>query len=187
MIDLNQYVKDATRTESKIDTFTANGHLFAGVVEGMIALGNILDMIKKNTFYGKEIDLEKLSTLRDQVELSLIKLDPAFTEEPKMEFSSESPRVFHAIVGIATEATEMLEALQRSIVEQQPIDAVNICEELGDNNWYQAILVDALEADFEKIFEVNIAKLRQRFPEKFTSEDAINRDLDTERKILEGK
>lgn len=34
--------------------------------------------------------------------------------------------------------------------------------------------------------ERNIAKLRARFPEKFDSEKAINRDPDTERKILEG-
>lgn len=32
----------------------------------------------------------------------------------------------------------------------------------------------------------NIAKLRARFPEKFDTDKAINRDLDVERKILEG-
>lgn len=34
---------------------------------------------------------------------------------------------------------------------------------------------------------INIKKLKDRFPDKFTSEDAINRDLDTERKTLEGQ
>lgn len=33
---------------------------------------------------------------------------------------------------------------------------------------------------------VNIAKLRARYPDKFTSDAALNRDLATERKILEG-
>jgi hypothetical protein len=34
---------------------------------------------------------------------------------------------------------------------------------------------------------INIQKLKDRFPEKFTTKDAINRDLDTERKTLEGQ
>lgn len=37
----------------------------------------------------------------------------------------------------------------------------------------------------EEAMEVNIKKLRTRYPEKFTEELAINRDLTNERKILE--
>lgn len=39
--------------------------------------------------------------------------------------------------------------------------------------------------DIEELMETNINKLRARFPHKFNSEDALNRDLDAERKILE--
>ena len=39
----------------------------------------------------------------------------------------------------------------------------------------------------KKSFDVNIAKLKARYGEKFSSEKAINRDLETERNILEGK
>lgn len=41
------------------------------------------------------------------------------------------------------------------------------------------------DIDLEDCMEKNIAKLRARFPEKFTSEHAINRDLVKERQILE--
>ncbi len=41
--------------------------------------------------------------------------------------------------------------------------------------------------DIQKSFDVNIAKLKARYGEKFSSERAINRDLETERNILEGK
>ena len=37
----------------------------------------------------------------------------------------------------------------------------------------------------EKARETNIAKLRARYGDKFTEFDALNRDLDVERKILE--
>lgn len=39
--------------------------------------------------------------------------------------------------------------------------------------------------DIESILESNIDKLKARYGEKFTSERAINRDLETEREILE--
>jgi NTP pyrophosphatase (non-canonical NTP hydrolase) len=39
--------------------------------------------------------------------------------------------------------------------------------------------------DIYSIMQTNIDKLKARYPEKFTTDDADNRDLDTERKILE--
>jgi NTP pyrophosphatase (non-canonical NTP hydrolase) len=41
--------------------------------------------------------------------------------------------------------------------------------------------------DIDTILEKNISKLKARYGEKFSSEKAINRDLEVERKILEGK
>ena len=39
--------------------------------------------------------------------------------------------------------------------------------------------------DLEEILQTNIDKLRVRFPEKFTKENALNRNLEQERKTLE--
>lgn len=41
--------------------------------------------------------------------------------------------------------------------------------------------------DFHRDLKNNIEKLQKRYPEKFTEENALNRDLDAERKILEQK
>jgi hypothetical protein len=41
--------------------------------------------------------------------------------------------------------------------------------------------------DIKGSFDINIAKLKARYGDKFSSDKAINRDLETERKILEGK
>ena len=49
------------------------------------------------------------------------------------------------------------------------------------------IIADYLQIDFEEILESNINKLKHRFPDKFSSEKALNRDLEGERKILEGE
>lgn len=48
-----------------------------------------------------------------------------------------------------------------------------------------ALALNALGSDFGSVMERNIEKLKARYPDKFTEDKATNRDLDTERKILE--
>lgn len=93
--------------------------------------------------------------------------------------------LLHAAMGIGTEAGEILDAFKRKLFYGKPLDVVNVKEEIGDIMWYVAILLRELDLDFEEILQLNIDKLRARFPDKFTEEKALNRDLDTERQILE--
>lgn len=95
--------------------------------------------------------------------------------------------MLHGAIGIGTEAGELLDAFKRNIFYGKPLDRVNIKEELGDIMWYIAILCRELDLDMDDILQTNIDKLRARYPEKFSSEHALNRDLEKERKILEGK
>jgi NTP pyrophosphatase (non-canonical NTP hydrolase) len=94
--------------------------------------------------------------------------------------------LLHAAMGIGTEAGELLDAFKRKLFYGKGLDVVNIKEEVGDIMWYVAILLRELDLDFEDILDLNIKKLRARFPDKFTESDALNRNLDQERSILEG-
>lgn len=98
----------------------------------------------------------------------------------------ETIRILHAAIGLDTEQAEIQDAIKKHIFYGKPLDKVNIAEEMGDLFWYLAILSNALGVSFEDIMAKNNAKLKARFGEKFTEEKANNRDLDTERKILEG-
>jgi len=44
--------------------------------------------------------------------------------------------------------------------------------------------MNCYDLNTEEIFDINIQKLKARYGDKFSSERAINRDLETERKIL---
>ena len=182
-MNLNQYVQDAVRTESKIDkiSLTENNNLdpsyFLYALRLFIAAGNVLDCYKKNIFYGKDVEGDVLLHLRG---IDYIQYQHNNTEE---EIDID-PRVFHALVGAATEATELMEALL-STINGEDVDYVNVMEEFGDINWYEAIGCDATGVSFEQILTTNIEKLRKRFPEKFTNENAINRNLKEERNTLE--
>lgn len=92
-------------------------------------------------------------------------------------------RAEHAAFGLVTEAGEILDVFKKFKFYGKPIDRVNLIEELGDVMWYCAIMADSLGINF--VWYTNIAKLKKRFPDKFTSEKALNRDLLAERQVLE--
>ncbi len=186
----NQFVTDALRTESRVDAIVANPTILNNTIDAIIALSEILDQIKKHTFYKKPFNITKLNnavrTASDNINSIGHQTMEKYASFPMPHTEKQidvNSRLFHAIIGIATESSELLEALRYN-----EIDRVNILEELGDLNWYQAIAVDELHASFEEdVLDRVIAKLRARYPEKFTSENAINRDLVKERQVLEGK
>lgn len=96
-------------------------------------------------------------------------------------------RLLHAAMGATTEAAEFLDMLKKHIFYGKKLDLVNAGEEIGDQMWYIGLTVDILQTTLNEVMTVNIAKLKARYPEKFCEEKAENRDLETERAILEGK
>ena len=94
-------------------------------------------------------------------------------------------RLLHAGIGLSTEAGEFLDALKKHIFYGKDLDRVNLKEEIGDLFWYIAIACDELGVEFETLMDTNIAKLKARYGEKFSEHKAENRDLGTEREILE--
>lgn len=93
--------------------------------------------------------------------------------------------LLHAGMGGCTEDGEFLDALKKHIFYGAPLDKVNLLEELGDKMWYIALAIHKLDGNLEEVMQRNINKLKARFPNKFTQEDALNRDLEKERKELE--
>jgi NTP pyrophosphatase (non-canonical NTP hydrolase) len=100
----------------------------------------------------------------------------------------ENPKIIdliHAGLGISTETGELLDTIKKYIYYGKELDEVNLIEEVGDIFWYLALFCKSLNVSFEEVMKKNIEKLEARYPEKFTEEKAINRDLDKERGVLE--
>lgn len=93
--------------------------------------------------------------------------------------------ILHALMGITTECGEMMDNLKKHLIYGKPLDMVNFKEEDGDLRWYLSLLEFACNYTADEAQEANIAKLKARFPNKFTEIDALTRDLNKERKILE--
>lgn len=106
----------------------------------------------------------------------------AYREEP---LDPKTVDLLHCAIGASTEANELLDAFKKHIFYKKPLDVVNLGEEIADMMWYLTNLSRLLDMDVETLLQNNIDKLRVRFPDKFTSEKALNRSLDAERKELE--
>ena len=96
-------------------------------------------------------------------------------------------RLLHYALGLATEAGEFQDAVKRYIAYGKPLDPVNLKEEAGDILWYVARICSLYGWSMDEVMDLNIKKLKTRFPEKFTEDNAIIRDLHKERTILEQK
>ena len=91
----------------------------------------------------------------------------------------------HALMGMQTESAEFTDMIKKCLIYGKPIDEVNLLEELGDIAWYMNLALNKLGYTWVDMFDRNIAKLKVRFPDKFTPEKALTRDLEAERKALE--
>ena len=99
----------------------------------------------------------------------------------------ETAKMIHYLLGIGSESGELQNALKRWVAYERPLDKTNVKEELGDVLWYMARICDMFGWTFEEVMALNIKKLETRFPDKFTTENAVNRDLQKERMTLEEK
>jgi len=93
--------------------------------------------------------------------------------------------ILHSCLGLTTEVGEIVDTLKRHIYYGSELDIVNIEEEAGDICWYFSLLLSTLGISFDQVMQKNIDKLRKRYGDKFSKERALNRDLDSERQILE--
>jgi len=117
-----------------------------------------------------------------------IRTEAPVTQEMIARFTNpQTIRLLHAAMGLATESGEFLDMLKKHLFYGKPLDLVNAKEEIGDTMWYTGLCIDILQTTMSEVMTVNIDKLKARYPEKFSEFHAENRDLETERSILEGE
>jgi NTP pyrophosphatase (non-canonical NTP hydrolase) len=160
-MDMQTYKTKALRTASdkfygeKVDA----GRFYDDTIVDLLGINGVVDGVKKGLFYGKDSDV-------------LDKADPANAET----WEGIDRDLLHAGLGIVTEGVEFLEKV---LVPGKP-DRAALVSELGDVLWYANVATKPLETDLGEVADLNIAKLEKRYPEKFTLEQAVNKDVAAE-------
>ena len=80
----------------------------------------------------------------------------------------------HALYGLAAEVGEVL-GLHQKVHQGHPMDDTALRLEIGDVLWFIAELCDVYGWHMSEIAAANIAKLRNRYHDKFTVEESVNR------------
>ena len=176
------YLEESARTASgKFHGKFVDYDKFTDQLSSFISAANALDRYKKLLFYGEDTNKQRFK------DIASIKDGYTITDAMSTDNESEikARYILHAILGIMTEAGELAEAVHAALVGNNSLDLVNLSEEIGDLQWYEAMMARALGTTFDDIQRQNIAKLRARFPDKFSTEKANDRDLEKERGILE--
>lgn len=188
-----QFIQDAIRTESRPDSQLFTNAGLSGVFKLLIEAGKVADVCKRGIFYGKGLDTEKLGvtleslgTFASHVQYDLdnnLLIDDG-NDEKVSYLHKPNLRLVHVALGILSESGEMLEALLKQM-ETGSLDKVNFGEELADVDWYKAVGHDETGVSEPQQRTALIAKLKERYGDKFTSDAAHNRNLEAERAILE--
>ena len=203
-MNFKDYQARALLTESKPETLNFGEiglHILLHTAE---TTAEILNLAKRTIFYGKEMETAKLRELAENLagygqliyslseQLHLPNDRRSFDGIPK-EAENVKPenvnlRLLHAAMGIFTESGEAIELVRKQL-EGEEFDTVGWGEEIGgDLSWYAALGHHAAGTDEDVEREKNLRKLELRNKGKvFNAEATVNRDVDAERAILEGK
>ena len=83
-------------------------------------------------------------------------------------------RLEHSLWGLSSEVGEIC-GIHQKTHQGHPLDAVALRKEVGDAMWFIGELCDVYGFDMGAIAEENIAKLRRRFPEGFSTDKSLHR------------
>ena len=97
---------------------------------------------------------------------------------------ADIPHLLTAALGLTAESGEFTEVVKKILLQGKPYNEDNVFHmkrELGDICWYLAQACMALDTTFDEIIEMNVDKLKARYPcLLYTSPSP--RDLSTSRK-----
>lgn len=80
----------------------------------------------------------------------------------------------HALFGLSSEVGEVM-GLHQKVHQGHPMDETALRLEIGDCLWFISELCDVYGWSMDEIAIANIAKLRNRYKDKFTVEESVNR------------
>lgn len=105
-------------------------------------------------------------TINEYQKLALTTLNPALNDKDVL---------INGVMGLCGEAGEAIDLVKKHLAQGHELDKEKLARELGDVAWYLAETARAIGYDLETILQMNIDKLRARYPEGFSEEKSISR------------
>ena len=79
------------------------------------------------------------------------------------------------VMGLCGESGEAIDIVKKHLAQGHHLDKEHLIKELGDIAWYLAETAYALDVNLEEVFQLNIDKLKKRYPDGFEIKKSIER------------
>lgn len=86
--------------------------------------------------------------------------------------------LLNGLMGLNGEAGEAIDILKKHLFQGHELDTEHMAKELGDVAWYLAVSANAIGYDLETIMQMNVDKLKARYPDGFDAEHSLRRNQD---------
>lgn len=83
--------------------------------------------------------------------------------------------IFNAAFGLSGEVGEFNDMLKKWVFHEKELDVVHAKKELGDIMWYVAMMCHSFGWELDEILQMNVDKLKARYPDGFDVALANNR------------
>ena len=86
--------------------------------------------------------------------------------------------LLNGLMGLNGEAGEAIDILKKHMFQGHELDTAHMAKELGDVAWYLAVSANAIGYDLETVMQMNVDKLKARYPDGFDAEHSLHRNKD---------
>lgn len=88
---------------------------------------------------------------------------------------TRSDKIENGLLGLFGEGGECADIFKKYMFQGHEFDREHMLKEAGDCMWYVAELVSGLGSTLEEVAQMNIDKLKARYPDGFDSDKSRNR------------
>lgn len=89
--------------------------------------------------------------------------------------ASDENLMLNGAMGLNGEAGEVIDILKKYMFQGHSLDSEHLAKELSDCLWYIAVCAKGAGYTLDEIAEMNVAKLRKRYPNGFEAEKSLHR------------
>lgn len=105
-------------------------------------------------------------TINEYQELAMRTLNPELDRKDVL---------INSVMGLCGESGEAIDIVKKWMANGHELDKEHLAKELGDIAWYLAEAATALEIPLEDVLQMNIDKLKKRYPEGFDTQKSLVR------------
>lgn len=114
---------------------------------------------------------DKKSTDRLLNKINDLKIGNRGEDAPRIELGG----VINAALGLSGEVGELNDMLKKWVFHEKQLDVEHLKREISDVCWYLALMCDSFNFNLDEIMQINIDKLKVRYPQGFDTYKANHR------------